>query len=189
MQIQKTAIIPSHFSEKVEKTETFLFRLTCQDGFFVSLFTVGAAIRQIGFSSRESHLQNLALSFLREEDYFSNPLYAGVTLAPTAGRISLGKLPVDDHLYALSRNENGTHSLHGGFGNASFRNWEVREATVTPTGDARVVFTCTLPDGLDGFPGNRRITATYTLTESHQLTIHYEAVSDQDTYFNISNHS
>lgn len=189
MQIQKTAITLSQSSEKQEKTEAFLFRLTCQDGFFVSLFTVGASIRQIGFSSQESHLQNLALSFLQEEDYFSNPLYAGATLAPTAGRISLGILPVENRLYTLSRNENGIHSLHGGFHNASFRNWEVCETSVTSSSEARVVFTCTLPDKLDGFPGNRKIIVTYTLTETHQLTIDYKAVSDQDTYFNISNHS
>lgn len=189
MQIQKIPISNAYFLNKAEISEAFLLRLTCQDGFFVSLFTTGASIRQIGFPSRKAHLQNLALSFLQESTYASNPLYAGATLAPTAGRISLGHLPVGDHLYTLSRNENGTHSLHGGFDNASFRNWDVREASVTSSGDAQVVFSCILPDGLDGFPGNRRITVTYTLTEAHQLTIDYKAVSDQDTYFNISNHS
>ena len=186
MQISKSVLTDTHFSTH---PKNYILRLICEDGFFVSLLGIGASVRQIGFPSRQMNLQNLALSFSKENTYFSNPLYAGATLAPTAGRISRGFLPVDDHLYELSRNENGVHSLHGGFENASFRIWELCSASVTPSGDAQVSFTCNLPDGLDGFPGNRRITVTYTLTESHQLTMDYDAISDQDTYFNISNHS
>lgn len=177
---------------KIEKSvlsNISMIRLTCQDGFFVSFLTVGAAIRQIGFCSCTDHLQNLALSFQQEETYLSNPLYAGATLAPTAGRISHGQLPLGTNLFSLSKNENDVHCLHGGFENASFRNWDLRSAAVNDSGEAKVSFSCTLPDGLDGFPGNRRITVTYTLTEDHALTVFYEAVSDQDTYFNLSNHS
>ena len=186
MQISKSVLTDTHFSNH---PKNYMLRLICEDGFFVSLLGTGASIRQIGFPSRQMDLQNLALSFSQESTYFSNPLYAGATLAPTAGRISHGSLPVGDHLYKLSRNESGIHSLHGGFENASFRVWELHSASVTPSGDAQVSFTCTLPDGLDGFPGNRHITVTYTLTEAHQLTMDYNAISDQDTYFNISNHS
>lgn len=186
MQIEKSV---SSNSQNSKYQEISVIRLICQDGFFVSFLTAGASICQIGFSSYTDHLQNLALSFLGKETYLSNPLYAGATLAPAAGRISYGQLPVGSNVFSLSRNENDVHCLHGGFENASFRNWDLLLATVTESGEAKVSFVCTLADGLDGFPGNRRITVTYTLTEDHALTVFYEAVSDQDTYFNISNHS
>ena len=133
MQISKSVLTDTHFSNH---PKNYMLRLICEDGFFVSLLGTGASVRQIGFPSRQMDLQNLALSFSQESSYFSNPLYAGATLAPTAGRISHGSLPVGDHLYELSRNEHGIHSLHGGFENASFRVWELCSASVTPSGDA-----------------------------------------------------
>ena len=185
MHIQKSVSTTIHTANI---SESIIIRLTCQDGFFVSLFTIGASIRQIGYLSKKGDLQNLALSFFQDNDYLSNPLYAGATLAPAAGRISRGKLPIDNTVFSISKNENAMHCLHGGFENASFQNWELCSADIIDAGDARVVFACTLPDGLDGFPGNRRITVSYALTESHQLTVSYKAISDQDTYFNLSNH-
>ena len=96
MQISKSVLTDTHFSNH---PKNYMLRLICEDGFFVSLLGTGASIRQIGFPSRQMDLQNLALSFSQESTYFSNPLYAGATLAPTAGRISHGSLPVGDHLY------------------------------------------------------------------------------------------
>ena len=171
-----------------QESSTVLVRLTCKDGFSVSLLSVGASIRQIGYIDSSGRFKNLALAFFNEGDYFQNPLYAGATLAPAAGRISNGRLPVGSSLYALSRNENGMHSLHGGFHNASFLNWKLLSIEQS-TEQVTVVFTCRLSDNLDGFPGNRQFKASYTLTESHQLTVNYEAFSDRDTYFNLSNHS
>ena len=40
-----------------------------------------------------------------------------------------------------------------------------------------------------GFPGNRRIQVSYTLTSSNALVINYSGTSDKDTLFNPTNHS
>lgn len=190
-------------------------KLTCNDGFSVILCSVGASIRQILFPTSDGVLKNIALAFDQDSAYFGNSLYAGATLAPCAGRISQGKLPINGTVYSLSLNENNTNTLHGGFHNASFKNWGLVSAEVNnsiadidaETGSgtdidvninvdihgnsqtAVVVFKIILEDGLDGFPGNREIKAVYTLKEDHTLTLRYEAVSDKDTYFNISNHT
>ncbi len=166
---------------------SLLIQLICQDGFSLTLSSLGASIRQILCPVGSSRLQNIALSFSEEEDWRSNSLYAGATLAPTAGRISKGLLPLKNGICQLSRNENNCHSLHGGFHNASFQNWELLSAEQTDS-CVCVTFTLTLPDGLDGFPGNRQLRAIYTLAEQHVLTLRYEALSDRETYFNLSNH-
>ena len=166
-----------------------IVNLTCNDGFSVILCSVGASIRQILFPSSDGVLKNIALAFEQDSAYFGNSLYAGATLAPCAGRISQGKLPINDKVYSLSLNENDTNTLHGGFHNASFKNWELISAEVKNDETATVIFKILLEDGLDGFPGNREIKAVYTLKEDHTLTLKYEAVSDKDTYFNISNHT
>lgn len=205
-------------------------RLTCNDGFSVTLCSIGASIRQILFPASDGDLKNIALAFDEDTDYFSNSLYAGATLAPCAGRISHGRLSINDSVYSLSLNENNTHTLHGGSHNASFKNWELVSAEIdtkdnfdnrlissdkysthtnatdsfsietttdicsaqhnhTLVESATVVFRIILEDGLDGFPGKREIKAIYTLKEDHTLTLRYEAISDKDTYFNISNHT
>lgn len=169
--------------------------LTCNDGFSVTLCSIGASIRQILFPASDGDLKNIALAFDDDAAYFSNSLYAGATLAPCAGRISHGRLSINDRVYSLSLNENNAHTLHGGFHNASFKNWELVSAECTAQhkdiGDdsATVIFRIILEDGLDGFPGNREIKAIYTLKEDHTLALQYEAISDKDTYFNISNHT
>lgn len=168
-------------------TDISLIRLICRDGFSLTLSSLGASIRQIEYPAGPEHLKNIALSFAEDSAYLSNPLYAGATLAPAAGRISRGLLPLGGRICRLSKNENNCHTLHGGFQNASFQNWQLLSADQKED-SASVSFGCVLPDGLDGFPGNRRIKAIYTLTEAHRLTLQYEAVSDQDTYFNLSNH-
>ena len=97
-------------------------KLTCNDGFSVILCSVGASIRQILFPTSDGFLKNIALAFDQDSAYFGNSLYAGATLAPCAGRISQGKLPINGTVYSLSLNENNTNTLHGGFHNASFKN-------------------------------------------------------------------
>ena len=212
MIIQKSTI-KSPFFDVCKEYHTV--KLTCNDGFSVILCSIGASIRQILFPSADGVLKNIALAFEQDSAYFGNPLYAGATLAPCAGRISHGKLPINGKVYSLSLNENDTNTLHGGFHNASFKNWELVSAEVSNedigvnidtnintyfnaridsdilsnSETATVVFKILLEDGLDGFPGNREIKAVYTLKEDHTLTLKYEAVSDKDTYFNISNHT
>lgn len=165
-----------------------IVKLICNDGFSVILCSVGASIRQILFPTSDGVLKNIALAFEQDSAYFDNSLYAGATLAPCAGRISHGKLPINNKVYSLSLNENDINTLHGGFHNASFQNWELVSAEVN-NATAVAAFKIVLEDGLDGFPGNRELKAIYTLKEDHTLTLRYEAVSDKDTYFNISNHT
>lgn len=162
--------------------------LTCHDGFQLTLSSIGASIRQLLYPFPDGSLKNIVLSFADDDLYFSNSLYAGATLAPCSGRISYGQLSLRDTTYLLSCNENNLHTLHGGYQNAAFSNWNLR-SILAFSDSAVVTFDIFLSDGLDGFPGNRKITAVYTLLEDHTLTLHYEAVSDKDTYFNISNHT
>jgi aldose 1-epimerase len=44
-------------------------------------------------------------------------------------------------------------------------------------------------DGEEGFPGNLKVKVTYTLTDSNELLIDYEATTDKATPINVSQHS
>lgn len=147
----------------------------------VSLSSYGAAIHGI-----YDHGSNLTLSFASLSGYRQNPLYAGSILAPNAGRISGGCLPLPQGAVTLSKND-GPHQLHGGFHNLSFRNWAITDAQESPAACA-VTFSCRLADGIDGYPGNRHFTARYTLTMDNVLTMRCHASSDRPTYINMANH-
>lgn len=165
-----------------------LLSLTCKDSFQVTLTSIGASIRSIGYIDSADKFKNIAFSFASDSPYAQNPLYAGATLGPCAGRISDGCLSLPKRRYALTKNEKSRHCLHSGSHSVSFINWTLASVHEEDT-SAEVLFQCTLPDGCDGFPGNRTFSVSYILNEAHKLTVKYHAVSDKTTYFNMSNHS
>ena len=52
-----------------------------------------------------------------------------------------------------------------------------------------VVFSYNSPDGENGFPGNLKISVTYTLKNDNSLQISYDGISDKKTIINMTNHS
>jgi aldose 1-epimerase len=44
-------------------------------------------------------------------------------------------------------------------------------------------------DGEEGFPGNLKVTATYTLTDDNALRVDFSATTDADTVCNLTHHS
>ena len=194
MKLLKKQILPDLYH-----TSAFLVTLTCPDGFSVKLSSAGAAVRAVLCPQADGSLKNIALSFADDSAYAGNGLYAGAVLAPAAGRISGGRLPVETQtsdgllpsggrVIQLTKNENGLHTLHGGAQNASFQNWEITK-TGCSEAEASVTFSLTLPDGLDGFPGTRHLTASYHLTSSHALSLTLTAISDKETYIDMSSHA
>lgn len=165
------------------------FTLKNDNGIEVTIISAGASIRRLIVPDFYGKKENIVLSFKDEKLYFNNPLYAGAILGPVAGRISDGRLPLCGTAFQLTRNDGANH-LHGGKNSLSFLNWQLQSQGQNPdTGESVLVFQASLPDGTDGFPGNRHFTASYSLNRENQLTLVYEAVSDKDTYFNLSNHS
>lgn len=153
----------------------------------VTLLTIGAVVKSIYLPFPDGTTRNVVLSFADWNTYLTNPLYAGATLAPNAGRISNACLPIGELCYELSCNE-ASHNAHGGFHNASTQNWREFD-THTSSEECAVTLSILLPDGLDGYPGNRTIRVTYTLGNDNTLSIRYHAMTDKETYFNLSNHS
>ncbi len=153
----------------------------------VCLLTYGATLCRLMIPNRNGQLENVVLSYENYRDYRNNPLYAGATLAPAAGRIKRASLPIQNQLCPLSAND-GRHNLHGGFQSASYQNWTIANNCKTDK-QASVTFVLHLPHNLDGFPGNRTLSVRYTLTNRHSLEIAYQATTDVSTYINMSNHS
>ena len=153
-------------------------QLGTEHGFHVLLSTYGAGIVEFWAPDRDGRFENIAMPAKHPD-----PSYAGLTLGPVAGRIRDAKLKIDNHEFALSKNE-GNHHLHGGSGGCSFRHWNL----VTHA-DNEAVFSLTLKDGEDGYPGNRTIQAIYQLKPDNTLSLTYRAITDKPTVFSLSNHT
>lgn len=109
--------------------------------------------------------------------------YFGATIGRYGNRIAKGKFVIGEKAYQVPLN-NGPNALHGGPNGFQYRKWHAEQP------DAHtVVFTYLSKDGEEGFPGNLQTKVTYTLTDSNELRMHYEATTDQPTVVNLTNHA
>ncbi len=164
------------------------YTLVNDNGMSVQIGTMGASLQRVELPDGQGGLVNVCLAFEEAADYAGNTLYAGASVAPVAGRIAGSKFTIENKVYPLEANDRGVSCLHGGTICGSFVEWIVMQAYARD-GIAKVGLTTILPEDLSGFPGNRIFSATYTLDNENRLTVDYDAVSDRDTYVNMTNHA
>ena len=80
----------------------------------------------------------------------------------------------------------GPNTLHGG----TTRTFDkvVWDAEILK-GKTAIAYSFLSKDGEEGFPGNLKVKVTYTLTDSNELILDYEAMTDKATPINVSQHS
>ena len=108
--------------------------------------------------------------------------YFGASVGRCCNRIREGAFTLNGVSYQLAVND-GTNHLHGGNRSFSRRLWNASCA------ENRVIFQLESPDGEEQYPGNMQVTATYTWDDTNTLTIAYDAICDQDTLCNLTNHT
>lgn len=145
-----------------------------------TLLTQGATLQDVRLDS-VSH--SLTLGSDNLQAYEVDLKYFGALVGPLANRVSHATAPLDGQMLRLIPNE-GTTSLHGGPNGMHQEVW-----TVTNQAADSVTFELQLPDGKGGYPGNRVITARFTITATAQLTLEISATTDAPTLINIANHS
>lgn len=164
------------------KGETaYLYTLTCgQMEAVVSDF--GATLVKLFVPDSQGNRADVVLGFDSPAAYAASDTYLGATVGRNANRIQGASIVVGNRSYSLTAND-GANSLHSGPDGFERRLWQVAEQD-----ESHIVFALHSPHMDQGFPGNADIRLTYRLT-ADSLEISYEAVSDQDTLFNMTNHS
>ena len=143
----------------------------------------GASLVKLLVPDSHGRLDDVVLGYDSCEGYLSGEGYIGATIGRSANRIKGACFVLGSKTYSLTPNE-GPNNLHSGPDSYNTRLWKLVSHTV----DA-VTLELRSPNGDQGFPGNALIRVTYRLDAVGALHLIYDAVSDQDTVFNLTNHS
>ena len=149
------------------------------DRLHVALLPFGAALVGVRF---QGVARNLVLGFAPAQTLKTAHPYAGTLIGPIANRLAQGKITIAGKSYQMPSNENA-HTLHSGDDGLHARRWDVIAQS-----DSSATFQTRLGAGEGGLPGNRLITACYTLAGS-ALTLDLKASSDCITPMNLTSHA
>ena len=157
------------------------FTLTNAAGNSVSILSYGAIVQSIRLDGKE-----MTLGFDELAGYLGvNPGY-GAVMGRYANRIGGASFTLHGKTYELVANE-GKNQLHGGPEGFNAKVWDAEP--FEKDDEAGVRLHLRSPDGDMGYPGNLRVSVTYTWSDDNALHISYTAETDQDTVLNLTNHT
>jgi aldose 1-epimerase len=178
----------SDFGKTSDGVPVKQYTLTNDDGVIVKLISRGATLTEWHVPDKNGKMADVVFGFDDIAGYESKENgYFGCTTGRVANRIAGGKFKIDGKEYQVAKN-NGPNALHGGVKRSLDKVvWDGK-----PFENAEgqgVEFTYVSPDGEEGYPGKLSTKVTYTLTDSNEVKIDYEATSDKATPINLTNHT
>jgi aldose 1-epimerase len=182
---QKSIEMPykkSDFETVIDGKTTRLFTMENDNGMLVTLTNYGAKIVSVYTADKNGNLVDVLLGFKSIDDYQQYGASHGAVVGPFANRIADARFTIGEETYQLPVN-NGEACLHSGPDSWYRKVWDYeKNGNVT-------VFSLESPDGEFGFPGNKMVRVTYTLTNDNELKIDYHLTTDKPCHFNLTNHS
>ena len=175
-------VTSAKFGNSNDGREITLYTITNNKGMTAKVSSLGAILVELWVPDKNGNAQDIVLGFDKGEDYYGNPSFFGATVGPSANRIGGASYEIDGVCYELDANdgENNLHS-HMELGYHK-RMWDAR---VLADG---VEFSLEDPATL-GFPGNKKMSVTYKLTDDNELVLDYHGQSDARTIINPTNHT
>lgn len=152
-------------------------------GLTAQIMDQGATLVRLWVPDREGHKDDVVLGYDTAKEYKNGGSFLGATVGRSANRIAGSSFSLNGKTYAMTANE-GRNNLHSGPDCYHLRLWAVQEQT-----ENAITFTLLSPDGDQGMPGTAQIAVTYRLDGDGGLHILYDGLCDQDTIFNLTNHS
>lgn len=162
--------------------EVNLYTISC-GGITAKVSDLGATLVQLMVPDASGKLADVVLGYDDPTGYLEGTVFFGATVGRSGNRIKGASFSIGGREYTMAQNEN-TNNLHSGMDFYHTRMWQVVSSS-----DTAVTFGLHSPNGDQGFPGNADITVTYSLDAEGGLHIVYDGVCDQDTIFNLTNHS
>jgi aldose 1-epimerase len=163
-----------------------LYVLTNKSGAEAAITNYGGAVVSLKVPDRSGKLADVVLGYDTADGYVNDKSYFGALVGRYGNRIGHAQFVLDGKTYTLAKN-NGENSLHGGIAGFNKALWTAR---MLPAKDGQSLELSYLSkDGEEGFPGDLKVTVTYTLTDANALKIDYSATTEKKTVVNLTNHS
>jgi len=163
-----------------------VFTLTNARGIELRAIDYGGIVVSLRTPDRAGNLADIVLGFDSLTGYVTSSPYFGAIVGRYANRIAKGQFTLDGTTYRLAVN-NPPNALHGGTKGFDKVVW--RAEPRADSAGVQLVLHYTSADGEEGYPGMLLATVTYTLTDSNQLVVDYEATADKPTPVNLTQHS
>lgn len=170
------------FGVRADGQQTYLYTIS-GDGVTAEISDHGATLVKLFVPDSKGCAGDVILGFDHPDDYTQSGTFFGATVGRNANRVGGAQFVMNGKTYRLDPNDNEVNNLHSGFDPYKNRLWQVVEHTADS-----IKLRLDSPDGDQGFPGNAVIYVTYTL-KGRDLCIVYDATCDQDTVFNMTNHT
>lgn len=159
-----------------------LYLLENADGSCLEIMDYGCRIRRLCVPDRNGKLIDVCLGYEEFPEYEADTAYLGAAVGRCANLIRNAEFSLNGQTYLLDKNDR-SHHLHGGQNGFSSCLWNGTYE------NEKLIFSRHIPHLSDGYPGNLDVRICYEWTVSNELHISYEAVSDRDTLFNVTNHT
>ena len=144
----------------------------------------GATLVRLFVPDQNGNVADVVLGFDDAASYIKSTTYFGATVGRNANRVGGASFMLGNKKVQLERNDNGVNNLHSGKQSFAFRMWNVEKHT-----ESSITFSIQSHDGDQGFPGKAEVFVRYSLESGGVLHLTYDAISDKDTVFNLTNHT
>jgi aldose 1-epimerase len=177
---------PSTFGALADGREALEYTLTNSAGMSARIINYGATITSLFVPDRDGNIEDVVLGYDSLQGYVNGSEYFGAVVGRYGNRIAKGQFLIDGQQYQLTIN-NGENHLHGGKIGFNKVLWEAE--VLNDLDIPAIRFTYVSRDGEEGYPGTVILKVTYALTDSNELRIDYEGVTDKPTILNPTQHS
>ncbi|MCI2068487.1 MAG: galactose mutarotase [Bacilli bacterium] len=157
-------------------------------GMSVTCSTVGAGLVDIKVPDKDGKIESVLVRPAKYSQYYHAKGSFGKPCGRTAGRISPKTFTIDGKSYTIETGNDKTFALHGGKEGYSDKTFDYKREVADD--HYSLIFTYLSKDGEGGYPGNLKVTITYTIfNDQYRLLIHYGATTDKPTLCNITCHA
>ena len=163
-----------------------LYTLSNDNGMTVKVTNYGAIVTSILVPDRDGKMADVALGYDRVESYINavDKPYFGSIVGRYGNRIAKGEFKLDGETYSLLKN-NGENHLHGGAIGFDKVVWDAQYDQAKK----QITLSYLAKDKEEGYPGNLKLSATYTLTDDNSIVVDYHATTDKPTPVNVTQHT
>jgi aldose 1-epimerase len=162
-----------------------LFTLVNESGMEAKITNYGAIVVSLKVKGRDGQADDVVLGYDTLQEYIDNNPYFGAIVGRYGNRINRGQFSLDGVDYSLAINDGENH-LHGGVRGFDKVVWDAEPIN---SEEPALKLSYLSRDDEEGYPGNLKVTVTYTLTRDNGLKIEYHALTDRATVLNLTHHS